>query len=108
MSSLNISKEVLKMLDLVEGETTENKVINLVGDSVSQKLKECDGQLVKYESKYGMTFGDFKTAWGKGKIPKRHSHEVERDYLEWEGFQEEKEHWLSTIRKIRIRYYPKG
>jgi hypothetical protein len=51
-----------------------------------------------------MTFKDFKIEWSKGKIAKKHSHEIERDYMEWEGFEEEKKHWLSTIRKIRIKY----
>lgn len=108
MVSFQLPKELIKMLDFVEGETTEKKVISLVNGNVSLKLKECEDAIVKFESKYGMTFKDFKIAWAKGKIPKKYSHEAERDYMEWEGFEEEKEHWLSNLRKIKVMYLSKG
>jgi len=35
------------------------------------------------------------------KIPDKHSHEVETDYIEWEDVWMEKNRWLSALRDIR-------
>lgn len=35
--------------------------------------------------KYGMEFSEFKERFNKEEIPQSYSHEVEMDYLEWEG-----------------------
>jgi hypothetical protein len=32
-----------------------------------------------------MDFPSFKQAWAAGNVPNKHSHEVERDYWEWEA-----------------------
>ena len=49
-------------------------------------LKECEEYLFRYESKYGMDFPTFVELWEQGEIPNKRSHEVERDFMEWEGF----------------------
>ena len=102
MVPVNLSKEIIKMLQSIEGDTTEQKVINLVSGNVAMKVRECDEAIAKFEAKYGLVFADFKSAWEKGKIAGKYSHEVESDYSEWEAFEDEKRHWLSTSRKIKL------
>ena len=54
------------------------------------RLKECEESLFQFESRYGMDFESFTKAWDEDEISEKHSHEVERDYMEWEGFHGEK------------------
>jgi hypothetical protein len=44
-------------------------------------MQERDG----FERRYGMDFVTFQQAWQEGRIPNAHSHQVERDYWEWEA-----------------------
>ncbi|OGC09672.1 hypothetical protein A3J90_02890 [candidate division WOR-1 bacterium RIFOXYC2_FULL_37_10] len=107
MPTFALSKQIIEMLNLFDGDTTEKKVVNLVNGNASLKLKECEDEIVKFESKYGMIFKDFEIIWNKGKISDKYSHQTERDYIEWEGFEQEKKHWLSALKEIRIKYFPK-
>jgi hypothetical protein len=38
-----------------------------------------------FREQYGMDFEAFKEAWEQGRIPDKHSYEVEHDYWEWEA-----------------------
>ena len=107
MASLSLNKGLIRMLNFFEGDTAEKKVINLVNGNALLKLKECEDEIVRYESKYGMTFADFKKAWDKGTKKEKYAHEVERDFMEWEGFEGEKKHWLSALKEIRVKFYSK-
>lgn len=108
MVPIYLTKELIKMFQFIEGDTTEQKVVNLVNGNVALKLRDCEEAIVKFEAKYGMIFKDFKIAWEKGKIQGKHSHEVERDFMEWEGYEAEKTSWLSTSRKIKIKFPIQG
>lgn len=50
-----------------------------------------------FEAKYGLTFADFAQAWQEGKIPDKYSHEVERDFMEWEARRMEKEDFTHLV-----------
>jgi hypothetical protein len=63
-------------------------------ESLERQIRTCNDALSHFEAKYGLTFADFARAWQEGKIPDKHSHEVERDFMEWEARQIEKEDLL--------------
>lgn len=42
-----------------------------------------------FETKYGMPFAEFAVKWQADSIPQRRSHEIERDFMEWEAWQME-------------------
>lgn len=48
-----------------------------------------------------MDYKGFKEAWEKGAIKRKHSHEVERDFMEWEGFVTERKKWLNVLRDFK-------
>ena len=102
MLSVTLSKDMEKTLGIIPGKRIEDKIINLIIDSLSFKLRECEEKIVGLEAKYGMTFEEFKESWNAKKIPDKYSHEVERDYMEWEGFQMEKKRWLSTLKDFKV------
>jgi hypothetical protein len=64
-------------------------------DLARQKL-----EIETYKLKYRMTFAEFAEAWEQGAIADRWSHAVERDYMEWEGLEEERRHWLARLRSL--------
>jgi hypothetical protein len=68
------------------------------------KCKECNEEILEFETKYGMSFGEFEKAWDADGIRAKHSHEVEIDYIEWEAIEQEKSRWLSVLRKMRGGY----
>jgi hypothetical protein len=101
MSPVSLSKDVKEVLDFIPGKKTEDKIVNLIIDVLTFRLRGCEEKIVELEAKYGMTFEEFKESWDGGKIADKHSHRVERDYMEWEGFQMEKKRWLSTLKNFK-------
>ncbi len=102
MLPVTLSKDMEKVLNFMPGKRTEDKIINLIIDSLSFKLRECEEKIVELEVKYGMTFEEFKESWNTEKIADKYSHRVERDYMEWEGFQMEKKRWLSALKDFKV------
>jgi len=102
MLPVTLSKGMEKVLDFIPGKRTEDKIINLIIDSLSFKLRGCEEKIVELEAKYGMTFEEFKESWNAEKIADKYSHRIERDYMEWEGFQMEKKRWLSALKDFKV------
>ena len=101
MSIVELPEDVLEILDMVQGETYEEKIRILAVEKVQSDLEECNRGTLKYESKYGMTFEEFKDLWDKSEIKDKYSTEVEADYIEWEALEMEKRHWLSLLRRLK-------
>lgn len=101
MKMVELPEEILEKLEQVEGTDFSEKIINLLKQRVLAQLRECDEQILKYETKYGMDFEQFKSAWEADEIEGKHSHEVERDLMEWEGFVLERQKWLSMLRDLK-------
>jgi len=100
MSSLAVSRDVLDLIEYVEGETIKDKLIGLVSADLARRLRECDREIGDFELKYRMTFAEFAEAWESDEIPNKWSHQVERDYMIWEGLEAEKRKWLSLLKRI--------
>ena len=100
MPTLAISRDVLDLIEYVEGETTKDKLIGLVSADLARRLRECEREIGDFELKYRMTFAEFAEAWESNEIPNKWSHQVERDYMMWEGLGAEKRKWLSLLKRI--------
>ena len=48
-----------------------------------------------------MDYAQFEAAWKRNEIQNKHSHEVERDLMEWEGFMLERQRWLTILRDLK-------
>ena len=86
----------------IPGNNLDEKLSNLMVSNFTLQLRECEEALFRYEAKYGMGFEGFTTAWEAGEF-NRYSHEIERDFMEWEGFQQERERLLASIKEMRRR-----
>ena len=81
-----ISKPVATILTTLTHEPRLEVAVTLaVKDWLQLRLRTIEAEKEAFEEKYGMTFANFRAAWDAGKIPDRHSYEVEKDYWEWEG-----------------------
>jgi hypothetical protein len=90
MPTLAVSRDVLDLIECVEGETIKDKLIGLISADLARRLWECNREIGDFELKYQMTFAEFAEAWESNEIPNKWSHQVERDYMVWEGLEAEK------------------
>ena len=101
MSRITVPDDISRILDIMPGETGEDKVINLLIEGIVSKLRECEAQIITFEAKYGMNFEDFERAWKDELLGESFSYKLERDYMEWEGFYLEKKKWFSLLKEVK-------
>ena len=97
MKTIILSEKVYDKLKVVEGKEIDEKIFYLLETNALMRLKECEEHIFRFEVKYRMDYKGFKTAWKKGAIKRKHSHQAERDFMEWEGFVSERKKWLSVL-----------
>jgi len=102
MKTVQLAEDLIAGFELVEGKNTDEKLAHLIRANILLRLKECEEALFRYEAKYGMEFDSFTKAWEQGEIEDKHSHQVERDYMEWEGFSLEKRKLFKALRNITL------
>lgn len=100
MAALSVSSQIAEYLGHVKGQTSDEKVLALLEAYLSNQLRECEREIGNYEVKYRSTFAEFAEAWGADAIPGKHSHLVERDYMEWKGLEAEKKRWLDLLKRL--------
>ena len=101
MKTVTIPENLLEKLNVISGKAFDEKISNLLLTNAIMKLKECEDRIFELESKYGMDFDSFKMSWESGAVKDKYSHKVERDFMEWEGFESERKKWLHTLHDIR-------
>ena len=86
MEQVTISKSMHRVLSSLTGEHRADMAVELAAkDLLRLKVKEVEGQIKEFETRYQMRFPDFKQAWNTDGVPSKHSYEVERDYWDWEA-----------------------
>lgn len=99
MSILTLSpsaKEIFKEFD----PSPEERVTEFLVTGIKESLKECELEILEYETKYGCSFDEVNKKIASGELPEEFSYETEKDMLKWEDLLTEKKMWLSIIRKI--------
>lgn len=102
MQKIDLPNEIKYVFDFIEGSDINEKLRNLVRGDLEGRLKVCTERVFDYEKKYAMSFSQFETEWQRDKIPDKYSHEVERDYMEWESLEDEHSTLLLQLKKIKI------
>ncbi len=78
----NLSKTLLE----ITGEPrVEIAILELLKDAIEHRIEKINAEIKSLESKYYMSFEEFKNKFSSGQIPDSYSYCVETDYLEWEG-----------------------
>lgn len=92
MPTVSLNDTLIRVLeDFTPGANLEAKVEHSTRESIEHQLHACNEALSGFEAKYGLTFPDFVAAWQDDAIPHKHTHAVERDFMEWEARHMEKE-----------------
>ncbi len=107
MGTVEVPDSLKGILEYLEGETTDQKLVHLIINDLERRLQTCSQRIVKFEAKYGMRFEDFAQAWQAEQITDRYSHKVERDYMEWESLVDEYELLLSNLKKLKSEVLPR-
>ncbi|QGA80932.1 hypothetical protein [Candidatus Nanohalobium constans] len=82
----SVSGDTAKLLKDVTGESrVDSAVRSTVRDAMIYRLGKVEDQIEGFEEKYGMSFEEFEDEWEDNNIDDKHSHEVEKDFWEWEG-----------------------
>ncbi len=86
-----IPKVALKALTELTGEPRLDVALLIaLRDAIEHRLEKINAAIRGYERKYGMSFKDFQTQGENQNLPNQFSHEVESDYLEWDGLMSRK------------------
>ncbi|MGA7878534.1 MAG: hypothetical protein WCA08_22940 [Desulfoferrobacter sp.] len=103
MKTITVAESMEESLAFVPGNDLQEKFSRLLENTLVLHLRECEDYLFRYESKYGMDFSNFAELWKKGEIQDMRSHEVERDFMEWEGFVMERSSLLNALRNLKAK-----
>lgn len=101
METLKVPDSFKDVLDYLEGDSLDEKLVHLITNELKRRLQACSQRIVDFEAKYGMGFEEFADAWQADEIPNRYSHEVERDYMEWESLSDEYKLLLSQLKRLK-------
>lgn len=101
MQNIELPESAKYIFDFTEGIDISEKLRNLVKGDLERRLKNCTERIFEFERKYGMAFGEFESDWQEGKVPDKHSHGVERDYMEWESLEDEHRELLHKLKKMK-------
>ena len=81
-----LPKETAQALVDLTGEVrVEAALMTIIREYARQKLAELEAGLRQFESKYGMSFEDYRYIWKSEDKPEHYTFEAEDDYLMWEG-----------------------
>jgi hypothetical protein len=78
----NIAKT---LMDLTGEPRVELAIMDLLKDAIEHRIEKIEKEIDLYKKKYDMSFEEFKRKFEKNEIANSYSHDVEMDYLEWEG-----------------------
>lgn len=99
MSILTLSSPIKEILGKIGGEP-ESKAISLLISGIKENLKECELEILEFETKYGHPFEIFKDKLASGQLGDEFSYDMERDAMRWEDLLIEKRSWIEMVRKI--------
>ncbi|MBI4684799.1 MAG: hypothetical protein HY755_06330 [Nitrospirae bacterium] len=99
MSILTLSTPIKEILEKIGGEP-ENRAVELLISGIKENLKECELEILEFETKYGYSFDVFKEKLASGHLGDEFSYSVEKDAMRWEDLIIEKKNWIEAIKKI--------
>ena len=82
-------------------EVLKEKINIFLISALETQLEKYAGEILKFEKKYGTSFSEFEKRWDEGKIEKRHSYEIEGDFMDWEMMEMEKRDLLTALSKLK-------
>jgi hypothetical protein len=85
----------------VEGATMDEKFASLVAAYARHRLQENQHAISSLEAQYGMAFEEFSQWLHSQPDEVRHRHDMERTFMEWEGYEDARKHWMQRLQEVR-------
>lgn len=92
MTTTELQRKIAPLLP--KGEDSFNGFIK---EALLLRLQEVNQKIALFEGKYNKSFFEFKRLWKKLSDKKRHSYEIESDFLDWEALEEYKRDLMRVI-----------
>ncbi len=99
MSILKLSPSIEDIFKEV-GFSPEEKAVEFLVAGIKEYMKECELEILEYETKYGCSFNDINAKIATGEIPDEFTYKIEKDIMRWEDLIAEKQNLLNMFRKI--------
>ncbi|MEK7082410.1 MAG: hypothetical protein AAB915_01915 [Patescibacteria group bacterium] len=72
-----------------------------VKDALFLQLQDVNKKIALFEGKYNYGFQEFERIWKKAARVKKHTHEMEGDYMDWEALEDYKRMIMNVIHSLQ-------
>jgi len=100
MVAIQIMPQLVPVLERMQGETLDEKLVHLVANELRRYLEEVEHESLEYEIKYGVNYDQFAAKLERGELGDPYAYELEQDAMRWEDLTDEKKMWLEQLRRI--------
>jgi hypothetical protein len=100
MSILTLSppaREILKEMFHLP----EEKAIDFLIAGIKESLKQCELEILEYETKYGYSLNEIREKIALKEIENEFEYSIEKDLIKWEDLLVEKKMLMQAMRKIK-------
>ena len=104
MALAEMTGQILRVLDRVEGETMNKKIVRLLSNELRQRIQDCEREILELEIKYGVMYEQFQEQLQAGELGDPFSYPLEQDAMRWDDLVAEKKHWLAELKAIQGLY----
>lgn len=91
------------LISSVGKEHLEKRLEEILLASLEGMLEDYTKKILKFEEKYGVSFLEFDRLFDSGALEKRHSYEIESDYIDWEMLEMEKKELLTIMSHLKSK-----
>ena len=100
MVAIQIMPQLVPVLERMQGETLDEKLVHLVANELRRYLEEVEHESLEYEIKYGVNYDQFAAKLERGELGDPYAYELEQYAMRWEDLTDEKKMWLEQLRRI--------
>ncbi|MEQ8188007.1 MAG: hypothetical protein ABRQ39_08560 [Candidatus Eremiobacterota bacterium] len=79
----------------------EDKAIDFMIAGIKDYLKECELEILEYETKYGFSIDELKSKISSGEIVNEFDYIIEKDIMKWEDLFIEKKSLITALRNLQ-------
>jgi hypothetical protein len=95
-----VTPQLRSVLDRIEGDTIDQKIVHLLANELRRRLQDCEQEILDLEIKYGLMYEQFQAQLEAGELGDPFSYPLEQDAMRWDDLVTEKKQWLAELKAI--------
>jgi hypothetical protein len=95
-----VTPQLRSVLDRIEGDTIDQKIVHLLANELRRRLQDCEQEILDLEIKYGLMYEQFQARLEAGELGDPFSYPLEQDAMRWDDLVTEKKQWLAELKAI--------